>query len=137
MTCTPLQPETSDKTTRKELEPFQRGIIIGRYLAGQKQADIQRAMGLPYSTIRVTIKKYKTSTTGTSAPRSGRPQALSDSDKQYIHLLIKRDPFIKVEDICKSLDKPVSQNTVSRELKRSGYAHWKAQKKTPLKQKNS
>lgn len=33
------------------------------------------------------------------------------------------------EDICKPLDKPISPHTVTCELKRSGYGHWKAPKK--------
>jgi transposase len=111
------------------LEPFQRGIIVGRFLAGQKKADIQRAMNLPYTTIQTTIETYQTSTTGTSSPRSGRPEILSDTDKRYILSQIKRDPFIKAEDICKLLDKPVSAHTVARMLKESGYGHWRAQKR--------
>jgi len=45
----PLQSISSNRTSRKELEPFQRGIIVGRFLAGQKKADIQREMNLPYT----------------------------------------------------------------------------------------
>ena len=65
----PLEPETSNKTTtRNELVSFQRGVIVGRYLSAQKKkADVQRATGLPYSTIHTTIKEYMTFTTGTSA----------------------------------------------------------------------
>ena len=34
----PLEPETSNKTTtRNELVPFQRGVIVGRYLSAQKK----------------------------------------------------------------------------------------------------
>jgi len=46
------------------------------------KADIQRAMDLPYSTINTTIVKYKTSTTGTSSPRSVWKKIISDTDEQ-------------------------------------------------------
>jgi hypothetical protein len=75
------------------LEPFQHGITVGRFLAGQKKADIQRAMNLPYTTIQTTIETYQTSTTGTSSPCSGRPEILSDTDKRYILLQVNGIPL--------------------------------------------
>lgn len=56
MPRTPLRSTSSNRTSRKELEPFQRGIIVGRFLAGQKKADIEREMNLPYTTIQTTIQ---------------------------------------------------------------------------------
>lgn len=132
MPRTPLTPISSNRANRKELEPFQRGIIVGRFLTGQKMVDIQHAMDLPYSTIQTTITRYQSSTTGTSSPRNGRPEILSQSDKRFILLQIKRDPFIRTEDICKLLPTSISPRTVSRMLKESGYGHWKAQKRPRL-----
>ena len=60
---------------------------------GQKKADIQHAMILPYTTIQTTMATYQSSTTGTSSPRIGRPEILSDADKRYILSQNKRDPF--------------------------------------------
>lgn len=34
-----------------------------------------------------------------------REESLSDTSKQYINFEVKRDPFMKIEHICKSLDK--------------------------------
>jgi transposase len=87
---------------------------------------------LPYTTIQTTIETYQTFTTGTSSPRSGRPEVLSDADKRCILLQIKRDPFIKTEEICKLHGKPVSARTVARMLKESGYDYWRAQKRPQL-----
>lgn len=81
-------------TNRKKLEPFQRGIIVGRFLAGQKTVDIQQAMDLPYPTIHTTITRFQSSTTNTSS-LSGRPEIFSQSDKRFILLQITRDPFIR------------------------------------------
>ena len=135
MPRTPLRSTSSNRTNRKELEPFQRGIIVGRFLAGQKKADIQREMNLPYTTIQTTIQTYQPSTTGTSSPRIGRPEILSGADKRYILLQIKRDPFIKTEDICKLLGMPLSTRTIARMLKESGYGHWRAQKRPQVTEK--
>lgn len=132
---TPLRYTSSNRTSRKELEPFQIGIIVGRFLAGQKMVDIQQAMDLPYTTIQTTIATYHSSTTGTSSPRNGRPELLSETDKRYILLQIKRDPFIRTEDICKLLQTSISPRTVARMPKESGYGHWKAQKRLQLTEK--
>ena len=129
---TPLQSVSPNRTNRKEFQPFQRGIIVGRFLAGQKRSNIQREMNLPYTTIQTTIATYQSSTTGTSSPRIGRPGILSDADKRYILLQIKRDPFIKTEDICELLGISISARTIARMLKESGYGHWRAQKKPRL-----
>src|SRR5699024_6614007 len=90
--------------------------------------DIQCDMNLPYTSIQTTIATYQSSTTGTSSSRIGRPEILSDADKRYILLQIKRDPFIKTEDICKSLGMPISTHTIARMLKRIWVCHWRAQK---------
>ena len=56
--------------------------------------DIQRATGLPCSTINATIITYQTSPTGTSASWSGRANILTESDKELIHLLVKRESYM-------------------------------------------
>lgn len=77
-------------------------------------------MNLPYTTIQTTIARYQSSTTGNSSPRNGRREILSDADKHYILLQVKRDPSIKPEDICGSLGRPITARTVARMLKESG-----------------
>jgi len=89
MPQTPSEPTSSNKATRKKLDPFLRGVIFSRYLGGEKNIDIQRATGLPYSTINATIEKYRKSTTGASDPCYRRPKALTQSNKEFIHFLIK------------------------------------------------
>lgn len=39
---------------------------------------------------------------------------------------------MKPEDICKSLDQPVSACNVANMLKKSGHSHWKARKRPQL-----
>ena len=88
-----------------------------------EKSDIQRVMNLPYSTINVIIKRYQTSSTGISASCFGQPKIIPNADKQYIIFLIKRDIFMKIENICKALDNPISADAVAIVLKNSGYAY--------------
>ena len=94
-----LQSTSPNRTNREELQPFQRGINVGRFLEGQKKSNVQHEMKLPYTIIQTIITTYQSSTTGTSSPRIGRLGILSDADKCYILLQIERDPFIKTEGI--------------------------------------
>lgn len=126
---TPLQPKTSNKTTRKKLKPFPCEVIVGRYHDGHNKVYIQRVMGLSYLIINITIEIYQTSITGTSSPHSGMPEILSDTYKQYIYFQTKQDPLMKTENICKSLDKPVSACTVAHALKKCEHTSCKAQKR--------
>lgn len=80
-------------------------------------------MNSPYSTTNVIIKRYQTSSTGIRASCFGQPKIIPNADKQYIIFLIKRDIFMKIENICKALDKPISADTVAIVLKNSGYAY--------------
>ena len=69
-------------------------------------------MDLLYSTINATIEAYQIYTTETRSFCCGQPKILSNADKRYILFLIKCNPFMKIEVIYKSLDKPVSIHTV-------------------------
>lgn len=92
----------------------------------RKKKDIQRTTGVPYSTINATIVTYQTSPTGTSALCTGQVKTLTESDKEFIHILVKQKPYITIGEIYQVLDKPISTDTVSCMLKESGYTHAKA-----------
>ena len=64
---------------------------------------------------------------------SGLPKALTKGYKEFIHLLVKREPYIIIGEIFQALDKSVSTDTVSRMLKESGCTHVKAWKPTVIK----
>jgi len=81
---------------------------------------------VPYSTINATIVTYQTSPTGTSAFCTGRVKTLTESDKEFIHILVKQKPYITIGEIYQVLDKPISTDTVSCMLKEFGYTHAKA-----------
>lgn len=122
----PSEHTSLNKTIRKELNPFLRGVIIGWYIDGAKKKDIQRTTGVPYSTINTTIVTDQTSPTGTRALCTGRVKNLTEGDKEFIHILVKQKPYITIGEIYQVFDKPISTDTVSRMLKESGYTHAKA-----------
>jgi hypothetical protein len=52
----PLQEISSNSTIRKELSPYQRGILVGASRAGAKLSEISQALSIPKSTIYNTLK---------------------------------------------------------------------------------
>jgi hypothetical protein len=91
MPRTPLRSTSSNRASRHELEPFQRGIIVGRFLAGQKKADIQRAMNLPYTTIQTTIEYIRPLLLGLAL--------LAPDGQRYFLILISDIFFYKLSGI--------------------------------------
>ena len=64
-----------------ELTEFERGIIIGGWLFGHTEREIEAITGHPKSTVHDTIERYSETGAGSSRPRSGRPPILTDRDK--------------------------------------------------------
>ena len=109
-------------------KPFLHEVIVGWYLGGKKKKGIQRATGLPCSTINATIITYQTSPTGTSASWSGRANILTESDKEFIHFLVKRESYMWIGEIFKALDKPGSTILFLTCKKYLGILMWKLEK---------
>jgi len=70
-------------------------------------------------------------------PRSGRPQVLSTSDKRFLWILIKRNPFIRYREINERLRSSLSRTTLLKMIKESGYGHWKARKRPRLQEEHA
>ena len=67
-----------------ELTEFERGIIIGGWLFGHTEREIEAKTGHPKSTVHDIIERYCETGAGSSRPRSGRPPILTDRDKRHI-----------------------------------------------------
>ncbi|KAF1797685.1 hypothetical protein FB192DRAFT_1290908, partial [Mucor lusitanicus] len=78
--------ETDDYTTC--------GMIIGRFQAGQRPADIARALKKAPSTIADCIKRWKKTGSGIIQPRKGRPLKLSERDERAVVHSIREEPFL-------------------------------------------
>ncbi|CEP07416.1 hypothetical protein [Parasitella parasitica] len=70
----------SNMKIRRQLDDYTCGLIIGRYLAKQKIAQISREMDIPKSTVSDCINRYNKTGTGVIVKRSGRPPKLSKRD---------------------------------------------------------
>ncbi len=90
----PLAQINGNKTNRKELTTYTRGLIIGKHESGVSMTHISQTLGIPLSTVSETIKKNPERINGESIPRSGRPRSYTERDRRHIIRIIRRDPFI-------------------------------------------
>ena len=91
----PLGPISGNIEKRKELTPFQRGLILGTKLASQTEAEISKYFNIPDPTVCTTISCTVQYNEGQSRPRSGQPKCLSDREERtlirYIQLYLKEE----------------------------------------------
>ncbi|MGH0187502.1 UNVERIFIED_CONTAM: hypothetical protein FKN15_025394 [Acipenser sinensis] len=57
----------------KELSKQVRDKVVERHRAGEGYKNISKALIIPLSTVKATIKKWKMHHTTQTLPRSGRP----------------------------------------------------------------
>jgi hypothetical protein len=128
----PLAQISGNTSTTKELSPYSRGLIIGKYEAVVSLSQISESLAIPSSTVFDTIQQNSKRNNGKSIPRPGRPKSYTERDKRHIIQLIKRDPFIKYEDIRERTGLNLSSTTFLSILQDSGYGHWRAKKRPKL-----
>ncbi len=121
---------------RKELSPYQRGILVGRVSEGATTADIQKEFSLPESTIRTTITRASNRRNGASNPRSGRPKACSIREQRHIIRTARVNPRITYLDLIQTTGVNCSRTTVYRILKDYGLTNWLAKKRPLLREED-
>lgn len=60
-----------------------KALVVGRHQAGEKRAQIARAMELPWSTVNSIVQKYVATGTVVTSTRSGRPLKLTERRKVF------------------------------------------------------
>jgi transposase len=123
-----------------ELTEFERGVIIGGWLFGHSERDIEVKTGHPKSTIHDTIERYRETGAGTSRPRSGRPPILTDRDKRHIVRIVRSNRQQSAKQLqhnfVQSSGTVASLSTVKRALHEAGYHSRVAARKPLISAKN-
>src|SRR5436190_17398945 len=87
----------------KDLIPYQRDLIIGKFECGLTPTKVAADLDIPVSTIRDTIKFHPEHRDGQSKARSGRPRISTQIDVQNVLRLIRRLPKITYDSIRREL----------------------------------
>src|SRR5688572_29993593 len=123
-----------------ELTEFDRGIIIGGWLFGHSEREIEAKTGHPKSTVHDTIERYCETGAGSSRPRSGRPPILTDRDKRHIVRIVKSNRQQSARQLqsnfVQSSGTVVSIKTIKRALHEAGYHSRVAVRKPLISAKN-
>ena len=118
-----------------ELTPFERGEIVGLSKGGHSVRNIVEILDIPKSTVQDVITRYNDENRTDTAPRSGRPPALSERDKRQLGRIVRQNRKQAVEKIAEqfnqSLTISVSTKTVQRSLHSMGY-YGRTGRKKPL-----
>jgi len=89
---THVQSRTYTGTSRRqEMTNTEKGMIIAFSAIGMPIADISRAVGRPWSTVKNCINRYLERKTVDNAPRSGRPRVMKEEDEDTVIELIRND----------------------------------------------
>jgi hypothetical protein len=114
----PLQEISSNSTIRKELSPYQRGILVGASRAGTKLSEISQALSVLKLTIHDTLKIDSERDNSKSKPRTGRPFSYSSRDEHKVLRFVYILPKSIYDDIQKECGVDLSTSTLKRILKK-------------------
>jgi len=73
----------------------ERGIIVGRYLAGDTPKRISEERGVPSGRVYAYIKKYETCHSLEDHPKPGRPSSYDERDKRAVLQDITNHPWTR------------------------------------------
>ncbi len=137
MSCTPLTPISGNSSCRKELTPYERGLIVGRSFRGASTAEIQKEFLVPESTIRSTISQAPLLNHSVSKPRSGRSKCCSLCEQWHIIHTAQVKPKIIYQELIKLTGVNCSKLTVYWILKKYELTNWLVKKRPLLQKKNA
>lgn len=114
-----------------EIDLERKNQFIGAVNAGQDIAKAARHYGINSSTTRNIVQKFRNTGSVENLPRSGRPRALTDSDKRHFIRAVRKARRKPLSDIGNELGLKVSIQTLRNALKEQNY-HRCVAKKVPL-----
>ena len=132
MPRTPFKAISGNVTRRKELSPYERGILVRQASQGVTPVSLTKTTKVPRTTIISTLSQADIRPTGVSKPRSGRPKLLSVRDCRHITRIARLTPEISYQEIQEKTGLACSRKTVYRVLKDYGLTNWLAKKRPKL-----
>lgn len=128
----PLGPISGNSTVRKELSPYQRGLIVGQAQKGAKPLEISRDLNIPRTTIISTLELDLLRNEGKSIPRPGRPLCYTPRNERVLLRFIRNNPKCSYNDIRQACGVIISNSTLKTILDKHGISNWRAKKRPYL-----
>ena len=101
---------------RRELDPQMRARICELSSIHWSPKEIlKKHPELNLSTIKSTIRREKERINHVSKPRSGRPQGLTEEQRDHIYDTVNHtNPHIKMRDLLREVDDAVKKRSIQR-----------------------
>src|ERR1041385_6436499 len=113
---------------RTEMSPHDKGKILA-YMEIFNATQIAKKMGRDPTTIRRFINKYKETGNIENLPRTGRPPALNNDEKDALTNEVIKNRRIPIHEVINTLDLNCSLTTAKKTLHEAGiYSHVAAKK---------
>ena len=108
------------KTTRRELSPVEKGMIIVFFWFFRKISIVSLITGRPWSTIKSFLQRATEHGHIENLPRSGRPEKLTKREQRHIRRTIKRNQKLAREQLRDECAPYVSLATIDQYLRKNG-----------------
>lgn len=101
---------------RRQTTPRKCAVIVRLYVDGCSEREIAAKMKLSKSTVHDCIQRYKSSGSGESKPRRGRPRITDKRHDMRMRRLLVANPTMSSSDLKHALDSCASTRTIRRRL---------------------
>ena len=102
--------------SKKQITPRKCSIIVQYHKDGRSVREIAETLKLAKSTVQNCIQRFKTTGSGESRPRSGRPRVTDKRHDSRMKRLVLMNPSLSSSDIKESMQSPASTRTIRRRL---------------------
>ena len=104
------------KTTRRELSPVEKGMVIAFFWVFRKISIVSLTTGHPWSTIKSFLQRATERGHIENLSRSGRPEKLTKRERRHIWRTIKHNRKLTREQLRDECAPNVSLATIDRYL---------------------
>ncbi|KAK3538185.1 hypothetical protein QTP70_032718 [Hemibagrus guttatus] len=123
----------------KEIQKQMREKVIEIYQCGKGYKAISKALGLPRTTVRAIIYKWRKHGTVENLPRSGRPTKITPRAQRQLIQEVTKDPTTTSKELQASLASvkvSVHDSTIRKRLGKNGL-HGRVPRRKPLLSKKN
>ncbi|KAK3556981.1 hypothetical protein QTP70_022323 [Hemibagrus guttatus] len=123
----------------KEIQKEMRKKVIEIYQSGKGYKAISKALGLPRTTVRAIIYKWRKHGTVENLPKSGRPTKITPRAQQQLIQEVTKDPTTTSKELQASLasvNVSVHDSTIRKRLGKNGL-HGRVPRRKPLLNKKN
>ena len=133
----PLPSRAKRKTTRREMNDVEKGMIIAFFACLQCITTVAHLVGRPWSTVKNFLVRATERQSLANLPRSGRPEILTKRQRRAILRAVRKDRQLTHEEVRRQHAPNVSLITVRRLLRQHHLRKWLAKKRPKLTEQHA